>query len=228
MAPHELSRSATACHTARVRLSRDQKASTAPPKPQKCKESSAPSYTVISTRYGSAIHVFLTYSNALSFSGTSFAPLLLRPNAFADHPTKSVSRTASHSHLGGRVPLPFFNTICDQGDVSVAPKGSTNTTVVCGQSSEAFRTARSWLFGMVETQGTLVDASQLTWGSAGPYGDPTPASCRKPKRGVLSLDAAVFAQGIDFRICRIYDDAQFWYQKWAARANFRGPALYST
>ena len=70
--------------TRQTDLSRDQKASTAPPKPQKCKESSAPSYTVISTPYGTAIHVFLTYSNALSFSGTN-APLALRPNCFADH-----------------------------------------------------------------------------------------------------------------------------------------------
>ena len=63
-------------------LSRDQKASTAPPKPQKCKESSAPSYTVISTPYGTAIHVFLTYSNALSFSGTVLRAACLAAELF--------------------------------------------------------------------------------------------------------------------------------------------------
>ena len=63
-------------------LSRDQKASTAPPKPQKCKESSAPSYTVISTPYDTAIHVFLTYSNALSFSGTVLRAACLAAELF--------------------------------------------------------------------------------------------------------------------------------------------------
>ena len=49
-------------------------------------------------------------------------------------------------------------------------------------SCEAFQAALSWLLGMEETQGALKDGSYLTWGSAGPYADPTPAALQNDKK----------------------------------------------
>ena len=190
MAPHEMSRSSTACHTARVRLSRNQKASTAPPKPQKCKDSRAPSYTVISTRYGSAIHVFLTYSNALSLSGIALAPLLLRPNAFADHPTKSVSRTASHSHLGAGTVLSRWSTIYKHTSLVSEPSWCDHCRHHrASQASQATQAPAAPLIRLSWTPAHCESAHTLIWNLRDPTATLRQHPARKPKRGALSLDA---------------------------------------